>query len=552
MQSESGARDAVSASPAQRVVRVEDLLQPFSEGDVTDLAPPEDALREYLDAPGGWAAHPASLASLQRPPSTFPPGSSSHDDLDSLVRHTARHAELLMALRDATSRLTRRFSKFAPLRADVLLRRHRLQHEWKQCADQRRFVSDSHDAFLREATMMCDNVHSGVSTERLAMLLEQVSEDHKRQAEHLVKTYNSETELGDAEFDLQKREYQLAKAAQDVVDVINQMELPSPAGAPPSTSASEVVQDEIPALVENYFEKAGDVRLAQDSIMELRMEYREEREKRIFQQDQDIELPISDEEFDEMYNKQLADAEIVLAEATRKSENAKQVCHDSNLDPELYRIPKLDPALAEDRSISDQDALERLESEMHESPRPVPTITPDGLPSPLAQPFANAGDEHTIKESLFPGISEPIQIHAPASSLSQGLSSSRRHDTAAPLGDRIRGWMDNVTVEGGIANPAFLSRSKSTEQKSSHLVLEERQDGTWGINKAASNSLREQHRQESLHDNDATSLRRYTEDGRPILVKRSSSESKVLVLPELRGSYQDAMDSIRNLQAARP
>ena len=524
--------------------RAEDLLRPFS--DTSSFVHVQDAVRDLVEASGGWAARQAPPTT--HPPSSFQPASSSHDDasLDSLMQHAAQHAEHLTALNHAASRFSRRYNKFSPLRAETLLLRSRVEYEWMMCSDQRRFVSESQDAFVREATLLCESLPPEYSTAKLLSLHAQVVRDHKRQGEHLVRTYDTETELSNLEYALQQKEFRLAQAAQRIVDTLGQLNLPEPAGSPPSTNPSVVNEEESPPLVQYYFDKAGDVGIERDKIIELELEHREERESRMFREDQDIKLQVSEDEFEETFNKQLAEAEAALAEALRRADNAKQVCIDANLDPELYRNKlRQVPAAGSDRSISDDEVPEAPGS-------PLPTATPNGHASPSTLPLGSLAAVKAPSHDQFLTFQEPVQTVGPESLLSQGLSSQQlRQDNSAPFDDRIRGWMDNVTIEDGDAHAGLLSRSRSSEANSSPVVLEKGQDGTWRVNKAASHSRREQRRESQQRDHSAA-VEDHGGEQRPILLKRSSSESKILVLPSWDGSYQDAVDNIRGLRPPRP
>ena len=522
--------------------RADDHLPPFS--DTSSFVNVPDAVRDLVEASGGWL--PPQAPPPTHPPSSFQPPSSSHAETESLMQHAAQHAEHLTALSYAASSFSRRYNKFAPLRAEILLLRSRVEFEWMVCADQRRFVSESQDAFAREATLLCDSLPPEYSTAKLLSLQAQVVRDHKRQAENLMRTSDTETELSHLEFALQQKEFRLAQAAQRIADVLSQLNLPEPGGSPPSTQPSVVNEKEVPPLVQYYFDKAGDVGVEREKIMELELQHREERESRIFQEDQDTILQVSEEEFEEIFNKQLAEAEAALAEALRRAENAKQVCIDSNLDPDLYRDKLLQvPAGRSDRSRSDNQV-----PEAHESP--LPTVTPNGHPSPSTLPLGSLAAVKAPSQDQFLTSEQPVQTVGLESFLSQGLSSQQlRQDNSAPFDDRIRGWIDDVSVEDGNAHTGLLSRSRSTETYPSPLVLEKRQDGTWRVNKAASQSRREERRESQQRDHAA-----YVEDHggeqRPILLKRSSSESKVLVLPSWEGSYQDAVDNIRGLRPSKP
>jgi hypothetical protein len=147
-------------------------------------------------------------------------------------------------------------------------------------------------------------------------------------------------------------------------------------------------------------------------------------------------------------------------------------------------------------------------------------------------------------------------------------SSHRGQDKSAPLEDRIKDWIDdvkagdsmksedyikvedNVKAEPGDFQAGTLSRSRSSETHSPALVLEQLPDGLWRVNKAASQSKRQQRRKSQQNGHFDTTVKDNGEE-RPALPKRSSSESKVEVLPEWECSFRDAVDSIRELAATK-
>lgn len=538
---------------------------------------------------------PRQAAPQNNPPSSFQPPSSSHDELDSLLRHAEEHGELLISLRSAVSSFMRRYNRFAPLRAENLLLRSRMEFEWTVCADQRRFVAESHERFMREATAFGDSLATQPSAQyQMAKLLSahaQVARDHQRQAEHLVRTYDTETQQSKLEYSLQQKEYRLAQAAQRIFEVLEHFDLPDHGVSEPSEAPSVINQEEdVPALVQYYFDKAGDVGLARDNIIELELDHREERERRDLQEDQGVLLSMSEEEFEETFRKQLVDAETGLVEALRRADNAKQVCIDADLDPELYRNRlRPDPTAGSDHSISDDQAFEEQDSSVRAA---TPLIAPSI--STLAVGNANSSQvasQVIPQERSSTVISDPTDLIIPESlSLQDIPSAAYGQGKDAPIQDRIKVWMEDVTADAGdleealvearetqtisidngeartasfravpigsaavdikIARSLTLSRSKSSETHNSPPVLEYFQDGTWKVNKAASHHLREQRRRESLRDVAVEGNTTSNGEVRPSLHTRTSSESKVMVLPSWEGSYRDAVDNIRGLATA--
>ena len=579
MQNESVERNGASYDQPSRL-----LEMPPTFSNTSTFVNIPDLVKDLVAAADATAPKNAAVEG-NPPPSTHPP-LSSHDETDSLVRHAADYGEQYINLRKAVTSFMRRYNRFAPVRAEVLLLRSRMEFEWTVCSDQRRFVAESHDSFMREAASLCDAFAAAPvmphSPTKLLTARAQVVHDHQRQAEHASRTYDTETQLSRLEYSLQQKEYRLAQAAQRIVEILDQLGLPDPGASEPSVAASVVNQESVPALVQYYFDKAGDIGLAREHIIELEVEYREEREKRMFQEDQGILLSMSDEEFEETFKKQLLEAESGLAHALRRADNAKQVCIDSDLDPELYRSrlrPDHDVDSNPDRSISgDGDDPE------------APGITPNGPHSPSTLALGNATNATTIHAPYYPdqhlpSILDPVELIIPEPLSLQGLASGHAHGDAAPAPDRIENWIQDVTFDARdvdqfpVDNPDFgdaamntpssrsanmdpgaaldesagphiaparsLSRSKSSEVQFYPLVLEHHPEEGWRVNKFESHNLREERRRASRHDTNGGDLR-HDGEVRPSLHTRTSSESQAMVMP-WEGSYREAVDSIKGL-----
>ena len=507
------------------------------------------------------------------PASSYVP-SSRNDENDSLMRHAADYGEQYLNLRKANTSFLRRYNQFAPVRAEVLLLRSRMEFEWTVCSDQRRFVAESHDTFMREAASLCDAFATAPvmphSPTKLLTALAQVVHDHQRQAEHASRTYDTETQLSRLEYSLQQKEYRVAQAAQRIVEILDQIGLPDPGASEPSVAASVVNQENVPALVQYYFDKAGDVGLAREHIIELEVEYREGREKRMFQEDQGILLSMSDEEFEETFKKQLLEAESGLADALRRVDNAKQVCIDSDLDVELYRNRlRRDPEGCSDRSVSDVEAFEAPGSSL-------PPVTPGTAHlSPSLAEAKRAFIQHPPHGECPSVIPDPIHFIARGPTPIQDFTSSpHADDNTASFPDRVKEWIDDVPfnagelkqspidipavgnkpintpdlqsvdIHPGAVQAASLSRSNS-EVPSCPIVREPNADGTYSVNKAATHTRREERRQ-ALRNHINGDESGPSGEARSYLHARTSSESQTMVIP-WEGSYREAVDKVMEL-----
>lgn len=550
----------------------DNLLRPFS--DTSSYVNLQGLPLELLDGVDGRSTRHPPLRN--NAPSTFRAASSSRaepSEVDSLVRHAEQHAEQLAAIGGASSRFLRRYNKFARLRAEIQLLRSRMQFELTVFADQRRFVTESNESFLREATLIFESLPPApdYAVERLAALRAQVARDHDRQSDYVKKLFDTETEMNSLEYALQQKEFKLAQAAQRMADTLNQYPLPGRASSQPSTAPTLVDEEELPPQVQYYFETYGEIGIAREKIMELEIDHREERERRIFQAEQEVQLATSDDEFESTFSKRLIEAEMALQEAVRKADNAKQVCIDVNLDPDWYREQRMaGPKDSSDRSISDREEDEAPENFLGANDTPIPTVAlyPEHSPSILPEGVLGVAatpslsmlplDPPEVVEttSMDPFFAQTPERYIPLAreqSLAEGLSSRRhRQDRPAPFEDRIRSWIDTVSVEAGEPRSNSVTRSKSTEAHSSPIVLEQGEDGTIRVNRAESRSRRQQRRESQQKDNDHLPVSNTRTDERSrYLLKHSSSESHILFLPSWEGTYQNAQDNIRAMVTPR-
>ena len=539
MQNESGVGGAsTQQSNYHYHARVDEAARPFSDtssfvhvADATGLSP---AAGISLALPARPAQQPGKAASA------VPPPSSSHEDLDSLLRHAQQHGEHLFTLRDASSSFLRRYNKLAPIREEALLLRSRVDFEWMVCADHRRFVADSQDAFLKEAALLCASLPQQTSVGKLQALYNQVVRDHQEQLDRTEQTRDTETKLSNLEYSLQQKEHRLAQAGQKIADALTQLTLPGQGGSEPSSPPSEVDKEEVPHLVHHYFDKAGDVKLEREKMVEMELEHREAREIRMFQADQDLPLPMSDEEFEELYNKAYLEASQGLAEVLRKAELAKAVCISEGLDPELYRNPPSEGAPSSEAP-----------------PPPEPVDVAPASHEPTETP-GMAGSPSILAIGTTDGVQTPPRSHAYTShlesapnltqdtTLSQGLSSRRRKDKSLPLEERVSSWIAGIDIEGEGTQSRSRSRARSTSESIPFPIeLETLHDGTMGVNKSLSHNRRYQRHGSLASYYTGFPNEKDRGEGRSGLLKRSSSESELFILPLRQRSYQDAVDSMR-------
>ena len=518
------------------------MQKDFGDGAAPRLETPQAHHASPPVSHGGWSVvqvpdgpgHDKGTQSAQArpklpsPPETLPPG---QDDIDLAFQQAEKQTEQLSALREASSSFQRRYGKLVHLREEAYSMRTRMQFEWRNCADHRRFVSESQRLFLEEATAFCDTLPPELSTERLQILRSQFQRDHERQVEHDQKTSEMETEVGNLQYSLQQRELQVTHAAQRMADILSQLSLPGYSGAATvietenSSLLLEAPPEEVPVFLQHYFEKAGDVNIVLERILDLELDQKEAHAARQLQIDQDLPLTLTDEEFEDVYLRAYAQAELELAEAKNKAELAKAVCLSERLDPDNY--PKLP---------SEQDKGRT------ETPVPSETAAMPNTPSSAA---LEPTEEVQTPSRLH--LFQPVNEARPVSMLDRFAPNEpllrRGKDDPTSFNERMQNWIETIP------NEETTPRSRSVSDSRPVLtIFEIREDGTLGFNRAFARARRYK-RQESL----ASYMTSYRErlatgedgEGRPSLLKRSSSESQLSIPATQHGSRQAAFDSLR-------
>lgn len=329
-------------------------------------------------------------------------------EIDFYIEQAALRDQRLVDLREMTSTFLRRYAKLNPLREKVLLLRSRTKFQWEHCRDYGRFVSDSQSAFIDEAS-------ANANPDKLKSLCDQVLVDYKAQNELGGKAADMETELGNSEFAMQKKEASLAGIAENMLRLLNELTLP---GQGASTTADDAGSQSHPSapssvdqhpLLQHYFDKAGNVSVLRERLGDLEMEFEEARANRQFQREHDLPLEVADEEFEGFYLHRRTQAAEALAEAIRVAELAKQVCLIEGLDPDGFK-----PTKAEECTPPPSGMDERSHS----------SATPSSGRANLANPVETTG---------------------PPTSLSLGNQPFPQGNIVPPpMNDRVQTWIENV------------------------------------------------------------------------------------------------------------
>ena len=342
----------------------------------------------------------------------------------------------------ATDTFFRRYNRIVPLRPEVLTLRSRKEHMLLTAADHKRFVGASQDAFLKEASTMLQSEPSPRSIEHLQRLHAQVQQDHERQTQDAQERLDLEAELGEKEYDLQRLEHSLAQAARQMADVVKQVNLPEQTETRPETEPSEAPAEQMPQLVQIYFDKVGEASVLRDRLIELSFNQRDARTRRIFQADQDQPLQTTDEEFEESNQREYAEAEKELEAALEKVEFARKLCVADDFDPELYRKPQSVSGHVDASSISD-----------------VP-VEPN-TPNPELEDAIGAAQTPPEFGHIDP--TAPV-ISVPGSGFDPSFATwvKKQKNSPQPLDERVVTWMQSVPR---VATYSKRSRSLSEPRR---------------------------------------------------------------------------------------
>ena len=299
---------------------------------------------------------------------TPPPPAAPLPDIDEIVRKADQQSRQLASLKDATSSFLRRDARLGQLRERTLLLRSRAKFEWNNCHNYRQFVKQSQEAFNEGAAAIMNLSASeeyGERLDRLRSLHDQVMRDFEAQNEYAERSNALQTELGELEFELQKKEISVKEAGDTMKQILSDLVLPGYSSAataveselPPSPSTQH--SEQLDPLIENYFQKVGNVNNLLEQINEFNVDYVDAHGERLFKVDHEQALDLSDEDFERLWQEGRERMDEQLAEAERQAENARIACLDNGLDPEKQRLR---PQRESDRSLPDspQDEIAEL------------------------------------------------------------------------------------------------------------------------------------------------------------------------------------------------
>jgi hypothetical protein len=110
-------------------------------------------------------------------------------------------------------------------------------------------------------------------------------------------------------------------------------------------------------LLDDYFDKAGNVKVEKGRLLELYKEHEEKRELRIHQQDQGMELPLTDAAFKNECDLEVKAARQAVQDAIILKQRAKQACRNRGIEPDQHRHASEMPDDDGDEQIDPEQSL---------------------------------------------------------------------------------------------------------------------------------------------------------------------------------------------------
>lgn len=228
----------------------------------------------------------------------------------------------------------------------------------QKCEEVRRWIEQSVSAFAVRAESLAESEPSRGTVDTLGALEERVLLDSKQLVEQHQKTMEFETRLGAMMYELGQQHKHLFSAIYEVVsripggkDILDGQRNLQPEDIGPDSLSSE----HIPELAERYFEILGNVNLKQERLFELEIEHARSQQDREFLKDQERELEIPDDVFEENYlttRRQLIaelDAENIIVERLEKE------CQNEGID--LHSLRFRGQSIALNESVFDPDPI---------------------------------------------------------------------------------------------------------------------------------------------------------------------------------------------------
>lgn len=240
-----------------------------------------------------------------------------------------------MTHRTDTARLMRRLDKHSTSLDDVRLLRAQIKSAWERFYRYRDQYVESRRLYEREIDLFTIRSTRSTDMQGIELLRRRSDSDRDQLERQCAETVGLEKQLEAKEDELQKRETAFADAANDMLLIHS----PASAQEPALPSSSQSVPSLTPRLdprLERYFDKAGDVKIMCERLLDLDQWRQETVITRELLADRGDVLPQSNEEFEEDYLRKRAiieeEVNVVIAEA----DQLREACEQAGLDVTAY------------------------------------------------------------------------------------------------------------------------------------------------------------------------------------------------------------------------
>ncbi|KAF2722888.1 hypothetical protein K431DRAFT_283398 [Polychaeton citri CBS 116435] len=259
-----------------------------------------------------------------------------------------------------------RQTKVTRSRGRVLKMRDRLVGGLSSFRHHQRFLQESQQAFMN-AIDEASTLHDPTSRRsQIRDLYEATHLDECVLDTTTKKLHEIENRLGGLENVLKKREEKLQLVAQKMLEITElgsgdeqvqtlDLDLASETSDGSMHTYQSSVTNTHPALLD-YWDKKGEVRVMQERLANVEVEYQDARARRNFEEDQEKAQALTEEEFNLFWKNEMASTQDELEKARISFHGARQACISAGLVPYVGREPPAEDEYDEDAEPAASEA----------------------------------------------------------------------------------------------------------------------------------------------------------------------------------------------------
>ena len=314
----------------------------------------------------------------------------------------ARRSQGFVPLQKRIESFQRRSDRLASLRERAFSIRMELKFLRNNYRQQHKFVDESQRNLNDHIEQMMKSDDFISTRDEYLLYYARARDDYLRLEEQSSKLQAFENDLTNVEETIERQEKQLRQTSDRILRVLHHLgpttrdegderDVPNTLVAPSEYFSSEDEGDHESTksshgnpLLDDYFDKAGNVKVAKGRLLELFKEHEDKRADRIHQQDQGVDLLDSDADFERQCEIERKAAEKDIQHAIILRDKAKATCRENGIDPDLHRHASeiLDDAVDGSTAISNSQAQQphriRLHLSQNDTPGPSTIVTKTG------------------------------------------------------------------------------------------------------------------------------------------------------------------------------